>query len=70
MTKAFIVGDISCGHCGQAITQEVSGVPGVQHVTVDLGTKRVSVETREDVASETIITAINEAGYTGITALN
>ncbi|HEY0603608.1 MAG TPA: heavy-metal-associated domain-containing protein [Herpetosiphonaceae bacterium] len=70
MTKAFIVSDMSCGHCAQAITQEVSSVPGVQQVTVDLGTKRVSVEAREDVAAETITSAINEAGYTEITALS
>jgi copper chaperone CopZ len=70
MTKAFIVSDMSCGHCAQAITREVSGVPGVQNVTVDLGTKRVSVEAREDVASETLTGAINEAGYTEITALS
>jgi copper chaperone len=70
MNKAFTVSDMSCGHCAQAITQEVSSVPGVQQVTVDLGTKRVSVEAREDVTTETITAAINEAGYTDITVLN
>ena len=43
---------------------------GVQQVTLDLGTKRVSVAAREDVASETITSAINEAGYTAITVLS
>lgn len=70
MIRTFTVDDISCGHCAQAITREVSSVPGVQQVTVDLGTKRVSVETPEDVASETITSAINEAGYTEITVVN
>ena len=70
MIRTFTVDDISCGHCAQAITQEVSSVPGVQQVTVDLGTKRVSVEAREDVASETITGAINEAGYTEITVVS
>ena len=70
MIRTFTVDDISCGHCAQAITREVSSVPGVQQVTVDLGTKRVSVAAREDVASETITSAINEAGYTEITVVS
>ncbi len=69
MTKEFTVADISCGHCVQAITKEVSNVPGVQNVKVDLGTKRVSVDADAQVATETIVTAINEAGYTDITVL-
>ena len=70
MTKTFTVGDISCGHCAQAITQEVSSVPGVENVTVDVATKRVNVEANESVSTETITSAINEAGYTDITVLN
>jgi len=70
MTKEFTVADISCGHCAQAITKEVSGVQGVQNVTVDVGTKRVSVEASEQVSTDTIVNAINEAGYTEITQLN
>ncbi|MDP9316830.1 MAG: heavy-metal-associated domain-containing protein [Chloroflexota bacterium] len=70
MTKEFTVGDISCGHCAQAITKEVTSVPGVQNVKVDLGTKRVSVEANEQVTTDTLVNAINEAGYADITVLN
>ena len=70
MTKEFTVKDISCGHCVQAITQEVTSVPGVQNVRVDLGTKRVSVDANEQVTTDTIVNAINEAGYADITVLN
>jgi len=70
MTKEFTVGDISCGHCAQAITQEVKNVPGVQNVNVDVSTKRVSVETNERVTTDVLVNAINEAGYADITVLN
>ena len=70
MTKEFTVRDISCGHCAQAITKEVQGVQGVQNVSVDVATKRVSVEASEQVTTDTLIEAINEAGYADITVLN
>ena len=70
MTKEFTVRDISCGHCAQAITKEVQGVQGVQNVSVDVATKRVSVEASEQVTPDTLIDAINEAGYADITVLN
>ena len=70
MTQEFTVKDISCGHCAQAITKEVTSVPGVQNVRVDIGTKRVSVEANDQVTTDTIVSAINEAGYADITVLN
>lgn len=70
MTTEFNVPTISCQHCVNAITKEVQGVQGVQNVKVDLSTKRVSVQADQSVPTETLVAAINEAGYTDITALN
>ncbi len=70
MTKTFSVPSMSCQHCVKAITQEVAGVHGVQSVKVDLGSKRVSVDTDERVSTDAIVQAINEAGYTDVTVLN
>lgn len=70
MTKDFNVPEISCQHCVNAITKEVSGINGVQNVKVDLGSKRVSVQADENVSSQTIVEAINEAGYDDVTVLN
>lgn len=69
-TKEFTVPSMSCQHCVNAITKEVSSVPGVQNVRIDLGTKRVSVEAGEQVSTETLINAISEAGYDDVTVLN
>lgn len=70
MTTEFNVPTISCQHCVNAITKEVQGVQGVQHVNVDLSSKRVSVQADASVTTETLIQAINEAGYDEVTLLN
>jgi copper chaperone len=70
MTKEFTVPSMSCQHCVNAITKEVSNVQGVQNVQVDLGTKRVRVQADERVSTETLLEAINEAGYDDVMVLN
>ena len=51
-----------CAHCVAAVQEEVSAVPGVESVTVDLETKRVDV-TGERLDDAAIRAAIEEAGY-------
>ena len=58
--KSFSVPDISCQHCVDAITNEVSAVEGVDTVTVDLETKVVSVVGGDE---DQVLAAIDEAGY-------
>ncbi len=67
MTKEFTVPSISCQHCVNAITEEVSSLQGVHNVKVDLGSKRVRVEADEQVSTDAIVQAINEAGYDDVT---
>ena len=59
-THTFSVPDISCGHCVDAITNEVSPLPGVTAVDVNLDSKTVTVTGGE---SDAIVSAIDEAGY-------
>ena len=54
------VPDMSCQHCIDAITGEVSKVDGVSSVAIDLEAKTVSVMGG---ASDAIVTAIDEAGF-------
>ncbi|MGY9073316.1 MAG: heavy-metal-associated domain-containing protein [Acidimicrobiales bacterium] len=51
---------ISCQHCIDAITREVTAVDGVTDIAVDLDTKTVAVVGGETSA---IIAAIDEAGF-------
>jgi len=58
----YVVPGMHCVHCVAAVEDEVSAVPGVESVEVDLGTKRVDVAGAplDDAA---IRAAIEEAGY-------
>ena len=61
-TVTYSVPGVSCAHCQAAITEEVSGLDGVETVEVDLEAKTVSV-TGEELDEQAIIAAIDEAGY-------
>lgn len=57
----YAVDGMSCQHCVTAITGEVTKVPGVEDVRVDLDAKTVTVAgTASDAA---VRAAIDEAGY-------
>ena len=56
----YSVPDISCEHCVNSITSEVTGVEGVTDIKVDLENKIVAVTGGE---ASAIVAAIDEAGY-------
>ena len=53
---------MTCGHCQTAVTTEVSNVPGVTEVIVDLSTKLVTVR-GADLDPVAVVAAIDEAGF-------
>ncbi len=61
--RVFTVEGMSCEHCRAAVASEVSAVPGVRSVDVDLaaGTLRVAGTHVDEVA---VAAAVAEAGYT------
>ena len=61
-TLTYSVPGVSCAHCQAAITDEVTALPGVEAVDVDLETKIVSVS-GDPLDEDAIIAAIDEAGY-------
>jgi copper chaperone len=64
---AYVVPGMTCSHCRVAVTREVSQVPGVRSVHVDLEGKLVRVHgTGLDDAA--VRAAIDEAGYDAVTA--
>jgi copper chaperone len=66
-TITYSVPDMSSGHCRAAITPEVSAVPGVQQVDVDLETKLVRIS-GNDLDHAALVAAIGEAGYEAVRA--
>ncbi len=68
-TEQFTVPGISCQHCINAVTKEVSAIDGVASVQVTLDDKRVVVTHAPGVQTAAIVAAINEAGYEEVVAL-
>ncbi|MEA5153371.1 heavy-metal-associated domain-containing protein [Raineyella sp.] len=67
-TTAYTVSGMSCGHCVNSVTEEVSGVAGVTAVDVDLESGRMVVTSDAEVAFEAIAAAVDEAGYSVVPA--
>lgn len=59
---------LTCGHCARTVTEELSALPGVHDVKVDLNpgeheTSTVQVCTNADISDSALKDAIAEAGY-------
>jgi copper chaperone len=59
-TLDLTVSGMTCQHCVASVTEEVSELPGVTEVDVDLATGRLHVV--GDVTSEQVQAAVAEAG--------
>lgn len=60
--RRYTVEGMSCQHCIDAITSEVTKVPGVTGVAVDLAERTVTV-TGDGIDDAGVRAAIDEAGY-------
>ena len=63
-TETFRVEGMTCDHCRRAVSAEVSAVPGVQAVTVEVEAGTVTVSADQPVDQSDIAAAVDEAGYT------
>ncbi|MDA0565131.1 copper ion binding protein [Streptomonospora sp. S1-112] len=54
---------MTCEHCVKAVTEEVSALPGVTTVDVDLASGRVHVESEAPLSDAQLDAAVDEAGY-------
>lgn len=66
-TTDYGVTGMTCDHCVRAVTTELSAVPGVHGVDVELnieGASVVRVRSAEPLADDAVRSAVEEAGYT------
>ena len=61
MTSTYAVAGMTCDHCVRSVTEEVSEVPGVTAVDIDLAGGRLTVQGDADDAA--VRAAVAEAGY-------
>jgi copper chaperone len=62
-TMTYQVNGMTCGHCVASVTEELSAVPGVTAVQVDLASGRVDVTADAPLEMSAVVAAVEEAGY-------
>jgi copper ion binding protein len=62
-TSTWTVTGMTCSHCVQAVTQEVSAIEGVSAVEVELESGLVTVTAEPQPTREQVAAAVDEAGY-------
>ncbi len=62
-TAIYTVTGMTCGHCVSAVTEEVTQVPGVTDVDVDLATGGLTVSSDSTVDDDAVRAAVEETGY-------
>ena len=60
--RSYTVTGMTCSHCVMSVREEVSEVPGVTSVDVDLASGRMTVS-GDDVSDEAVKAAVADAGY-------
>lgn len=62
-TSTYTVTGMTCGHCVASVREEVSELPGVTAVEVDLPTGRLTLTSDAPVDPDAVSKAVAEAGY-------
>ena len=62
-TATYTVVGMTCGHCVSAVTEEVSRLPGVTAVDVDLASGGLTIRSEVPVDGNAVRAAVEEAGY-------
>ena len=65
-TTTLTVDGLTCGHCVQHVTDEITTLEGVTGVEIDLvagGTSTVTVTSAAPLDREAVAAAVDEAGY-------
>lgn len=66
MTTTYYVSGMTCQHCVNAVTEEISALDGVRNVDIDLvegGVSPVRVDSDAGLDRAALAGAVDEAGY-------
>ena len=66
MKKMIYVNGMSCAHCQAAVEKALAAVAGVESAKVNLEKKFAEVSLAGDVLDETLLRAVNDAGYEAV----
>ena len=63
VTSTYTVTGMTCEHCVNAVTTELTELDGVREVRVDLASGAVTVTSDAPLAEDAVRAAVDEAGY-------
>ncbi|MFI7212472.1 heavy-metal-associated domain-containing protein [Micromonospora maritima] len=63
VVQTYTVTGMTCEHCVRAVTEELSALPGVEEVRVDLAGGTATVTSDAPLPVESVRAAVDEAGY-------
>lgn len=63
MNQTIFVSGMTCGHCINAVTKELSKLSEVKKVEVDLTSGKIDIDTNTEIERARLEEAITEAGY-------
>ncbi|GAB2526448.1 heavy-metal-associated domain-containing protein [Paramicrobacterium agarici] len=62
-TSEYQVTGMTCGHCEMSVREEVSQIPGVEHIDVSAETGKLVVTSSAPLDDADVLNAVDEAGY-------
>ncbi len=62
-TTAITVAGMSCGGCASSVRAELTTVPGIIDVDIDISSGTVTIDSEAPVDAAAIRAAVEEAGY-------
>jgi copper chaperone CopZ len=62
-TTTYAIKGMTCGHCVTSVSTELSGLPGVTDVQVDLSAGTATVTSDQPLDPQAVRAAVDEAGY-------
>lgn len=62
-TTTYQVTGMTCGHCENAVREEVSKIAGVAGVEVSAQSGQLVITSAESISDADVIAAVDEAGY-------
>ncbi|MFM7138874.1 MAG: heavy-metal-associated domain-containing protein [Actinomycetes bacterium] len=63
MNQTIFVSGMTCDHCINAVTKELSKLSEVKKVEVDLTSGKIDIDTNTEIERARLEEAITEAGY-------
>lgn len=67
-STTYTVQGMTCDHCAGSVTAEVTKIPGITDISIDVAAGRLTVSSAGPVSDEAVTEAVEEAGYQVVTA--